>query len=701
MTRDEQFSTVTELLIEYETGDFLLLSDLSDAVKGLRDFFLDSEEASSLLTLLNKLILDEMNKSGTERFKERLSAAVDLLQPLLPDLEGERRRTAAERIAAFVRAETSPANAEEAVKVGRDEESFQIFLTEAKDRLDQAQALILSLEENPADLDLIQNLFRIFHTIKGECGFLKIASLGELAHNIEFLLDKLRLAKAAVSSVHIDLLLEGLDMAFRILECIRAGEFIVFNDVPMDAYYAKLRKAQDGAEPTLGKLLVDEGKLNEVEVAQILQKQKESAYSRRFGEIAVKENYLTAEELQDTLGKQRETKSGTAGTERRAERVDPVIKVKASKVNFLVDMIGELLITMGQMTENTPTMTQMRKITRSLQLGAMELRTESAQALFGYVRRVVRDLGKQLGKSVRLETSGEELEIDRNLMERLEEPLMHLVRNSLDHGIEGAEERTAAGKDVQGTIGLQARRRGNSVVIAVRDDGRGLDRALILRKAVERGLVKADLAEAMTDAQVHNLIFASGFSTADSVTLISGRGVGMDIVRSVVAENRGRIEIETQRGRYAEFRLVFPLSTAIIDGMIIRVGPHVLILPIASVVESLKLQGSALASVSACMEVLNLRGDAIPVIRMREVLGIGDSSADGSIGVVVENSESRKFVLVVDEVMAKREVVIKSLGTKFKDLRGVSSGTVLAGGKIGLVLDVDELVELSLMERGA
>jgi two-component system chemotaxis sensor kinase CheA len=696
MMREEQFALVAGLLIEYETGDFLLLSDLSDAVKGLKDFFFGDEEAEALLTLLDRHILEEMNRSGGDRFKERVSNGVDLLQNLLPDLTPEQRQNHIERISAFIKAETAVSRAEESVKMYCDDEALQIFLTEVKDRLDQAQDLILKLEEDLTNRDIIQNLFRIFHTIKGECGFLKIASLGELTHNIENLLDGLRSGKAEASPQHIDLLLEGLDMSGKILKSIASGDFVVFNDIAMDPYYDKLRKVLNDSETNLGTLLVKEGKLNEVEVTRILQKQKESAYVRRFGEIAVKENYLSAEELQNTLGRQKKTKSG----EVRAEHVDPVIKVKASKVNFLVDMIGELLITMGQMTENTPAMAQMRKITRSLQRGAMELRTESAQSLFGNVKRVVRDLGKQLEKPIVLEVKGEELEIDRNLMERLEEPLMHLIRNSIDHGIESADERLKAGKDPQGTITLIAERRGNSVVITVRDDGNGLNRELILRKAVEKNLVKADFADSMTDSQVYNLIFTSGFSTADEVTLISGRGVGMDIVRSVVTENRGRIEIDTQRGKYSEFRLVFPLSTAIIDGMIVRVGGNLLILPIASVIESIKIAPGAVTSVNGRVEVLNLRGEAILVLRMHDLLGIdGSGGAAFQIGVVVENSEGRKFLLMVDEVISKREVVIKSLGDRFKNLYGISSGTVLAGGKIGLVLDVDQLVELSLMER--
>ncbi len=362
-------------------------------------------------------------------------------------------------------------------------------------------------------------------------------------------------------------------------------------------------------------------------------------------------------------------------------------------------MIGELLIAMGQVNDSGPAISQMKKITRSLQYGAMELRTDTVQTLFGTIRRVVRDLCKQLGKAVLLETRGEDLEIDRNLIEKLEEPLVHLVRNSIDHGIEDAEIRTSRGKHSQGTITLSAERRGNSIVISVSDDGGGLNRERIVAKAVERGLVRPEAAESLTDAQVHSLIFASGFSTSETVSQVSGRGVGMEIVKAVVTNNRGRIETESAPGAGTTFRLIFPLSTAIIDGMIVRSMQNLFIFPISAVVESLKVTPSMISTVNGSIEVCDLRGEVVLLLRLDEILGMRRrEEAPFMIGVVVENSDRRKFMILVDEVIAKREVVIKSLGNRFKKMRGVTSGTVLGGGKIGLVVDVDQLVDLSLLE---
>lgn len=696
MNKDSLFSGISEYLMKYETGDFLLLSDMSDACKSLKDFFLDSDTALNLIEWILRCIHTEMTRAGDENFQACMTHRIDLLQELDRCETAEQIAAVTHKISRYKCIKEKKDCADETAFV-RDEETFQIFLTEATDRLDQAQAIILDLENGVDQKESFQNLFRLFHTIKGECGFLKIATLGEVTHNIESLMDSLRSKTIDFRNEHVDILLEGIDISRRILDQLKNGSSILFSDIPLDTYYKKLSVAASRPNPSLGELLVSEGVLKQEDVAKILQKQKESAFSKRFGEIAVKENFLSADELQRTLSKQKE---GTLSpVQEKKEKHDPVIKVRASKVTFLVDMIGELLIAMGQMTDNTPALMQMRKITRSLQFGAMELRTDTVHSLFGNIKRVVRDLSKQLGKQVLLETRGENLEIDRNLIEKLEEPLIHMIRNSLDHGIEDTGERALTGKPPQASLILSAERRGNSIVISLRDDGRGLNRQKILDKAIAKGVIRPDMVSGLSDAFINNLIFASGFSTQDSVSQISGRGVGMDIVQSVVNENRGRIETETEAGCFTEFRLIFPLSTAIIDGMITRAGDNLLVFPIGSVVESLKITADMIHSVRGSAEVIDLRGEVLPVIRMHQALGIPEEEDRGwHVGIVTEKSDRSRYLLILDEIIAKREVVIKSLGNKFKNMKGITSGTVLSGGRIGLVIDVDQIVDLSLAE---
>lgn len=696
MTMEEQFSVISGFLMNYETGDFILLSDLSDAFVDLKDHFLDCDEALKLLDTLRNCVTEEMKKSGLKGFKEGLSAAVDLLQNLANAFDEESRADAIKAIKAFACRFSDKKAGAGTPEDKRAEETMQVFLAEAKDRLANAQEIILKLEEKSDDPSLLQDLFRIFHTIKGECGFLKIATLGELTHNLESVLDQLRSGTTAIAQEHIDILLEGIDKSKEILTSIENKDVVLFSDISLDNYIDRLKSVLKQPASNLGEFLVAEGKMQENEVLKVLQKQKESAYSKRFGEIAVKENFLSSEELQEALDKQKEAKSGEGP--KLAERVDPVIKVRASKVNFLVDMIGELLIAMGQVTGGGSELMQMRKITRSLQFAAMELRTDSLHNLFGNLRRAVRDLSRQLGKKVQLLCSGEDLEIDRNLIEKLEEPLMHLIRNSLDHGLGSEEERLAAGKQATGTVNLKAERQGNSIVIIVRDDGRGLNREKILAKAISKNLVSKDAGEKLSDSEVFNMVFVSGFSTHDNVSIISGRGVGMDIVRAVVTANRGRIELDSVKDQYTEFRLIFPLSTAIIDGMITRVSDNLFIFPISSVVESLKITKDMVSSINNIVDIANIRGESIPVIGMHKVFGIAPiNDSPAQIGVICENSELKKFMFVLDEVIAKREVVIKSLGSRFKEMQGVSSATVLSGGKIGLVLDIDEIISISLL----
>jgi two-component system chemotaxis sensor kinase CheA len=574
-----------------------------------------------------------------------------------------------------------------------DPELVARFAAEAAERYARAQELILRLEQNMADREAIAELFRIFHTIKGECGFLKIGNLGELSHNVENLLVLLRDGKLEADARIVDLLLEGLDYSQEILTELRQGKLVLSGGKPLDPYYAELSEVTARVKPSLGEILMQKGKVSETELKEIVAEQAQSGFTKKLGEIAVERKLVTEEELSETLALQKKIERKEEGAP-KTEKVEQIIKVKTGKVNYLVDMIGELTIALGQVNDSGPAMAQVRKITRTLQYAAMQLRTDGVKNLFGNVRRIVRDTSHKLNKPIVMETFGEDLEIDRNLLESLEEPLMHIVRNSVDHGVESAEARLAAGKPAEGKLTIGAERRGNNIVISVADDGAGLNREKILKKAVEKGLVKAEDAPAMTDDAVNALIFMPGFSTKEKIDYVSGRGVGMDIVHSAVQAAKGRIELESVPGKGLTTRLFFPLSTAIIDGMLVRSGANALIVPVGSIIESVKFKPGMVERPKQGVEVVRIREEIIPVIRVAQALGIPGAGAQ-DIGVIVEDSSKRRFALAVDEIQAKREVVIKSLGSKFKNLRGISSGTVLPGGKIGLVLDVDQVIALS------
>ncbi len=704
-------------VLKYEDGDLMFVSELMDRIGALRPEFPDCPAVKDVFAGLDRLLRLLLEGDPYRRIDGPLSRGIDLLSRIAAKAEREDAELAGlspTAIAsdfdpdfALFTAETgktaAAARAESGGKVGRapdgelelriSSEPFKVFLSEAEEKIIRAQDYILELEKDPGSRTHVNELFRVFHTIKGECGFLRIASLGELAHNLENLLDLMRDGKLKVTPDLVDLLLSGVDYAKSMLAALKNGDIVIFGQIDISGYVRGINEEVQRAKTNIGEILLESGKLNETEVQAILQRQKELSFTKKFGEIAVDENFITREELEESL--QNQSAAPAAGGRLQAVQ-DSIVKVKASQINFLVDMVGELIITEAQLDERTPNLGQLRKITREIQYASMQLRTEKVKNLFINMKRIARDAAKKLSKRVAADMKGEDMEIDRDLVEKLEEPLMHLVRNSVAHGIESEAERENLGKPSEGRIVIGGERRGNTIVVSVEDDGRGLDREKILAKAVDKGLVAPEEAARLSDADVFNFIFHQGFSTADNVDFVSGRGVGMDIVKSVTAAARGRVDIKTRPGAFTRIEMIFPLSTAIIDGMIVKSGGTHFVIPVANVIESLRLEKESIHTVKNAVEVIDLREEIIPIVRLNEFFerdgnGEGDGREKRLVSVIVENNEQKKTALLLDEIITKREVFIKALGSKFKDLRGISSGTILQGGTIGFVLDIDQL----------
>ncbi len=408
------------------------------------------------------------------------------------------------------------------------------------------------------------------------------------------------------------------------------------------------------------------------------------------------------------LGQPRErTQSAPAGVsaQRRPRAQAGSIRVSIDKIDALINTVGELVITQSilgqigrelegvlgpQLEKLRNGLAQLERNTRELQEGIMGIRMLPISFAFSRFPRLVHDLGRQLGKQVRLEISGEQTELDKTVMEHIGDPLVHLVRNALDHGIEPPEEREAAGKDPVGTLRLSACHRGGNILIEVRDDGRGLDRERILAKARERGLVAPDAQ--LSDAEVYDLIFQPGFSTAAEVTDVSGRGVGMDVVRKNIREVGGTVEVASEPGRGSAFTIRLPLTLAIVDGQLVRVGSQIYVIPLVSIVESLQMQAGQVNVVAGRGEVYKLRDQYLPVVRLYEQFGIEAEHTElaGGMLVVVEG-EGRRFGLLVDELLGQQQVVIKSLEANFRRVEGVSGATILGDGTVALILDVGGL----------
>jgi two-component system chemotaxis sensor kinase CheA len=388
-----------------------------------------------------------------------------------------------------------------------------------------------------------------------------------------------------------------------------------------------------------------------------------------------------------------------APTNRRQETM--AVKVDTDKLDYLVDMAGEMVIAESLVRHDQELaalknpllqrkIAHLTRITAELQKTAMAMRLVPVGPLFRRMARLVRDLSRQFGKQVEMETQGDEIELDRTIVEELSDPLMHMVRNALDHGIESPAERQAAGKPPTARLLLKANHQAGQVVIEITDDGRGLNRSKIIDKAIQKELIQS--AEGLSDSEIYNLIFRPGFSTAAQVTNVSGRGVGMDVVRRHIEKLRGRIEIRSTMGQGATFLLKLPLTLAIIDGLAVGVGQERYILPLFAVREMFRPVPDTIWTVQGRVEMALVRGSLLPVVRLYRIFHVRPKSEDPLAGVlVVAEVEGQRFCLLVDELIGKQEVVIKALGETFKDVTGVAGGAILGDGRVGLILDLDRI----------
>lgn len=694
--------------IEYSDGDMVALSGLIDQLEMMRSECAHHAVGDALWSGLHNH-LGNCLAGGQPVNREFIAATVDrlrLIQRQTPEalkgMEDELQADFVEwrsRFAPCLRLEADKAS-DASVPGGAEnpfarEEVFKVFLLDARERLTTAQESCIALEEHPGDEKAIQELFRIFHTFKGECGFFKLASIAELAHAYENLLDMVRNKTVPVGDYLVEVLLHGIDRFQLLIDRLSRREVVIHDDIDLDDIKSEIDAIQSQNHQPIGQKLVAAGLITETEKLEILQKQKETSFTKTFGEVAVEKRLVDSRDIEAVVvAAPADASLRHAGTGGNGAG-DQYIKVQAAQINNLVDMIGELIIAQNQVDSRDPAWQSLRKITREIQLSALKLRTTKLKMVALSAHRAVRDVSHQLGKSVNFHSTGDELEVDRDLVEGLGEPLLHMVRNAVHHGIEPAAERAASGKKAEGTVVFDAQRKGNTIIISVEDDGHGLDRPAILRKAVEQGLVDQDRCHAMNDKEVWDLIFRPGFSTAETVSQISGRGVGMDIVRNFVTANRGRIEVLTEPAKFTRINLHFPISTAIIDGMIAMVGSVSVILPVNQVVESLNFSQADCYRVNERIEVINLRGAILPVIDLGRFFDQDCTVPERRVGVVIEDSYQKRYVFLVDQILGKREVVLKSLGSGFKYLKAISSGTVLTGGRIGYVIDPEYIIQES------
>ncbi|GBU21537.1 signal transduction histidine kinase CheA [Fibrobacteres bacterium R8-0-B4] len=580
------------------------------------------------------------------------------------------------------------------------------FIDEAREHFENANSALLRLEQTPADVDIINELFRVFHTIKGVAGFLSLDAIQALAHATESLMDKAREKVFILNSAAIDLIFSTVDTLKKEVDSLTLA---LENNTPyvvqdiMDQVIASVNAMHDSLVsnkpmPKLGEILVNQGKVSPEEVESVLHEQ-ERRPGTKMGEILVERGAVAPSDISQALEKQ-----GAAPT-KGVVIIKESVKVDTDKLDKLVDMIGELVITESMVTGGLAgkdlqstrlgvNARQLTKITRQLQEIGLSMRMMSLKATFNKMARLVRDLAKKAEKEIAFVSEGEDTELDKSVIEHISDPLVHMIRNSADHGLEHPDEREAAGKSRTGTITLRAYQKGGNICIEVQDDGRGLDREAIYKKGVEKGMIAAGAQ--LADAEIYHLIFAPGFSTSAVVTDISGRGVGMDVVKKNVESLRGRIEINTKHGEGTTFIIHLPLTLAIMDGMIVCAGDERYILPTFSVVENFKPAKADLTDVMGTQKMVMCHGQLLPLYSLAEVMGKKNTiSIDNGIVMVVEDAGKRTGLLV-DRIIGQQQTVIKKLGEGVGKIDGVSGGAIMPDGKVSLIIDVAETVKLAM-----
>jgi len=600
---------------------------------------------------------------------------------------------------------------------------FGEFLTESADGLGRVDEILMNVERDGASADSVNSLFRVFHTIKGTAGFLELPDVVELAHTTETMLNRCREGALQLQGVVVDLVFDATAALRKMLEAIRTAiekgtAFPATGDASQ--LLGRIAAASEGRPPPerplpavlpgerIGDVLQREPGVSAAAVRQAAESQPASG--RRLGEELVAQGAVRPEDVARALRAQgrAEMPAPREGAE-TAVKLKETIKVDLERVDSLVEMIGELVV-VESMVVNSPEITragnvrvrnclaQLAKVTRDLQDVGMRMRMVPVAGAFQKMARMVRDLSRKSGKQVRLVTSGEATEMDRSMVEQIADPLVHMIRNSMDHGVEGPEERRAAGKPEEGVIRLSAYHEGGSVVVEISDDGRGLNRERIVQKALEKGLITQ--VEGMTEAEIDALIFAPGFSTAAKVTEISGRGVGMDVVKRNIEAMRGRVVITSTPGQGTRFKMILPLTLAIIDGMLVAAGNERYIVPTLSIVESIQPDRSMLLTLAGQAEMINLRGEILPLVRLDRLFRVVGAKADPTEAlVVVMEGVGRRFGVLVDEVVAQQQVVIKNMGASMRETPFVSGAAILSDGRVGLILNVEEMSAVALSTR--
>lgn len=562
-----------------------------------------------------------------------------------------------------------------------DADLLNEFIVESMECSGMAESSVLEWEKNPDNQELLNTIFRGFHTIKGTSAFLNLDCIKDLAHQAESILARVRDGKENFTGDHADLALKTLDIIKGILERMKLSGPGQQIELPAD--YENQLDALKNFVSGVRQLPVDE--IPNIPDEPDVDIEPKKRPTRKEEEIAQKQAVSPMQF------------SGLAA--------ESTVRVKIDRLDKLLDTVGELVIAQtmvgedeliinGKNHELNKKVSLAGKIVRELQDLSMILRMVPLKGTFQKMARLARDLSQKNGKKVDFIIEGDDVEIDRNMVDMMADPLVHLIRNSVDHGIETPEERHRSGKSEDGHIHLTASHAESSIMLTVSDDGRGLNRRKIIDKAVARGLV--DSTERISDQEIWQLIFEPGFSTAEQVTEISGRGVGLDVVRQAVEALRGRIEVQSSEGKGCTFIMRMPLTMAIIDGMVVKVGFQRYILPIVNIQKAVRPLESDIHTVNQRAEMLLFQDELLPIIRLHRLFDIPDAQTQLTSGLLVVIGEGQhRCALFVDDLLYQTQVVTKLLGKGMNNVPGVAGGAIMSDGTVGLILDSSGIISIA------
>ncbi len=583
-------------------------------------------------------------------------------------------------------------------------EIIQDFITESRETLENLDRSFIELENAPDDPDLINSIFRAMHTIKGAAGFLSFGQLVTVAHKAENVLNKIRQGELKLDKEMTAALLRAVDMIKLLLCHIEAGdgaeEDLTQVVGELEAVMEQLPSAPPaGEEKVIGEILVEEKIVSQEAVHEALDIQ--SQVNLKVGEILIEKGDLNQEGLQTALEKQKAYRQASEQT----------IRVDTKRLDSVLDLVGELVLGRNRLSklayrleekfpddELVSDMVQnasfMDLVTSDLQMAVMKTRMQPIRKVFNKFPRMVWDLAKACGKEVEFDVRGEETELDKSVIEEIGDPLVHLLRNSVDHGIEMPDERAAAGKPPQGRVRLSAGYEGNHVIITLSDDGKGIDIDAVKAKAVQSGSFTEAEAGRLGEKEALDLIFMPGLSTAKKVSDVSGRGVGMDVVKNNITRLKGSVDVESARGRGTTMTVRLPLTVAILQALMVKVGGENLALPLSAVSEIIRVSPAEITTLNG-REVVNKRDRAISVVRLDREFGLRKGGAgEGEWRyLIVLSMRDGRIGLLVDGLNGQEEIVIKSMGETGSSAKGIAGATITGDGDVVLVLDIEVLIK--------